>query len=157
MAAAGAYIFSVTATAMLCAMLNALLQGCSVQKYVKLVCSVVLFSVVIHPLASWSDLEKIEFSIPRFPEGNSLVSGSIADSQNAMADIIKQNTQTYIEDKAACTGLEVQAEVVLSRDSIPVPTAVTLYGSAAPYLKLKLEEILQEELNIAKENLVWIG
>ena len=45
----------------------------------------------------------------------------------------------------------------MSRDSIPVPTAVTLYGSAAPYLKLKLEEILQEELNIAKENLVWIG
>lgn len=157
MAAVGAYIFSVAATALLCGMVSSLLQGCSVQKYAKFVCGMVLFAVVLRPIASVGSLKKLDIPIPSFPEGEALVSDSVYGSQKAVADIIKQNTRTYIEDKAAHLGLEIRAEVTLSDDTLPIPATVTLYGTASPYLKLRLEEILQEELNIAKENLIWTG
>lgn len=157
MAAVGAYIFSVAATALLCGMITSLLQNCSVQKIAKFICGMILLTVVLRPVSSLGSLNKLEIPIPSFPEGQDLITSSVNGSQKAITEIIKQNTQAYIVDKAAELGLEIRAEVVLSNDALALPVAVTLYGNASPYLKLSLQEIIQEELNIAKENQVWTG
>ena len=60
-------------------------------------------------------------------------------------------------DKAAAMGLELTARVGLSSDDPPVPVCVEITGAVSPYMKLRLEEMILEGLNIAKENQVWIG
>ena len=54
-------------------------------------------------------------------------------------------------------GAAVTVEVTLSQDDPPVPEYVEIFGEISPYIKLRLEELIQEELNIAKENQRWTG
>jgi len=156
-AAIGEYIFSVSAVSLLCGIVCGILKDCSAIKPVKLVCSLILLFAVLRPVTRWDHFADFGFSIPDFPVEESIVSQGANAYQNAAAEIIKQNTQAYIVDKAAALGLEITAEVILSSEYPPVPEGVILSGAVSPYLKLRLEELIQEELNIAKENQVWTG
>lgn len=157
MAAIGEYIFSVSAVSLLCGIVCGILKDCSAIKPVKLICSLILLLTVLRPVTKWNHLTDFRFSIPDFPVGESIVSQGAKAYQDAASEIIKQSTQAYIVDKAASLGLEITAEVILSGDYPPVPEGVILSGAVSPYLKLRLEELIQEELNIAKENQVWTG
>ena len=59
-------------------------------------------------------------------------------------------------DKAASLDATVTAEVILSGGDIPVPTQITLVGSVDAAAKTRLEQIILQDLGIAKENQLWI-
>ena len=157
MGAVGAYIFSVSAAALLCGMVSGLLEGCCIQKYAQFICALILLVMVLRPITSCGNADITKMPELTFPDGESLISDSIYHANQSMKDIIKQETQAYIVDKASLLGLDIQVEVILSDESVPVPWMVTLSGKASPYSRLKLEQIIQEELNISKENLTWNG
>ena len=68
---------------------------------------------------------------------------------------IKQQTESYILDKAAAMNTELTVEVTLSNDDLPVPCGVSLTGRVSPYVKHRLSELLESDLGISKENQVW--
>ena len=76
-------------------------------------------------------------------------------TKEAIAAGIKSRTQAYILDKAMALELQLQVEVVLSEDEIPVPEEVRLAGKASPYAKARLQQIIKEDLGIDKEHLIW--
>lgn len=78
-------------------------------------------------------------------------------AKQATNEIIKQNIETYIMDKARELGADVIVEVVLHDDTLFEPVSVTMKGAISPYAKRKLEEIMISELGILKENQRWIG
>lgn len=76
---------------------------------------------------------------------------------DARREIIKTETEAYILDKASSYNLQLQVEVSLSEEDLPVPEFVCLMGSAAPYAKSCLQREIAEELDIPKERQLWIG
>ena len=76
-------------------------------------------------------------------------------SAKAMDEIIIEQTTAYILDKAAALKISPEVDVILSDDNRHVPYAVVLSGDASPYAKQKLQQIIAEELCIAKEHQTW--
>jgi len=156
MAALGEYIVSVAVTALLTGIISGFLKGTSGEKIVRLICNLVLLLAVLRPVMQWN-MRKMPDAAFFFPDGSRLVLDGRGSSRNALEDIIKQKSEAYILDKAAAMGLEITAKVGLSSDDPPVPVWVEISGTVSPYMKLRLEEMILEDLNISKENQVWTG
>jgi len=157
MADLGEYIFSVAATALICGIVNGILKDCSAGKLTRMICGLVLMLSVLRPIMKWNAENLSEAVFPQLSDGSRFVSQGELTAQNTIADIIKQETEAYIVDKAAAMGLAVSVQVTVSSNHPPVPVFVEITGSASPYMKLRLEEMIQEDLNISKENQVWTG
>ena len=149
------YILSVILAAMICGIAVSMVSSQSGKAWIRLLCGLILTSTVIKPLSSVSNLDISIFDREIWSEGEAISAQGEKQAQDSMAAIIKERCEAYILDKANELGVSVMAEVTLSRDSIPVPVSVTLSGSVSPYLRLKLESIIQEDMGITKENLRW--
>lgn len=76
-------------------------------------------------------------------------------TREAYRQSITQELQTYIEDKASRLGMEIKAEVAVSPEGLP--RRVVLYGKGTLSAGTELSSWLQRELDIPKENQLWIG
>ena len=157
MNAVGAYIVSVSATSLICGIAGSLMKDCSGAKAVKMVCNLILMLAILRPVVNWRNIETLDFSDLMLPDARQYVEEGEHTSTNAAMDIIKQQTEAYIVDKAAAMGAAVTARVTLEEGEIPVPVLAEITGKVSPYIKLRLEEMIQEDLNITKENQIWIG
>lgn len=76
---------------------------------------------------------------------------------DAMGEIIKEQTEAYILDKANSYGATVCVSVEVSEDPVPIPVSACLEGNVTPYAKWQLQRMLESDLGIPKENQQWIG
>ena len=88
-------------------------------------------------------------------DAEQVVAEGQANYRKELSRCIKERVQTYILDKGAQLGLSLSVEVELSDDPIPKPLRVRLRGDVSPYAKGRLQQILQEDLGIRKENQIW--
>lgn len=156
MAALCQYVFSVTAAAIICGIVMSITQKSSIQPILKLVCGMFLAFTVVKPVTQIDLAELMEVSLPYSQDAVQAADLGENSSQEAMAAIIKDETEAYILDKAAALNVSLEVEVTLDGDP-PVPTAVRLSGEVSPYAKQQLEQILYEDLGISKENQQWTG
>ena len=88
-------------------------------------------------------------------DGQAAVSEGTDLAADAVRSYIKTHTEAYILDKAEQYGASLEAEVILGEDDLPV--SVRLAGRISPYGKLRLQELLETELGIGREEQIWIG
>ncbi len=150
------YTISLILTALLCGMLPGILSKGTARELIQMTCGLVLVLAAIGPLRSGSwDLWEAEIALSQ--DGGGMTAQGEAQARDAMADIIKRETQAYILDKAAQLGAEVSVELVLSESTPPLPAAVCISGAVSSSAREQLETIICTELGIAKENLTWTG
>lgn len=77
-------------------------------------------------------------------------------SRESLRESIKQNSEAYILDKAQALHIDMEVEVTVSSDDIPIPVAVRLSGAVSPYAKQHLKNIIKENLGIDEEHQIWI-
>ena len=157
MTAIARYVLSVICTAALCGFVQVFFHKSGyLTSLMKLITGLVLSIVVLSPVVNIDtlDLNKMFEHLPEFSQT------TIADGQEkaaaAMRDIIKERTQTYILQQAEVLGINITAEVTVSQEDIPQPSAVVIIGNTSPYARKKLESILMTDLGIAEENQIWI-
>ena len=150
------YLISVIAAAMICAIVTRLVgEKGSVGTLTKLVAGLFLSFTLIKPIAS------LEFSnlMGWTDEYEHNAAGMVADGENlrskALSELIKQQTEEYILDKAQALDASLEVEVTLTQDEIPIPVKVRLSGKVSPYAKGRLQDIIKQDLGIEKENQVW--
>ena len=84
---------------------------------------------------------------------------AIESGQNMAAESltasIKAQTESYILEKAKTLDMQIRVEVKMSNDQIPVPCSVTLTGSASPYAKKQMTNMIVNDLGITEENQKW--
>lgn len=122
------------------------------KELVKLLSGLFLTITVICPM--------LKFDIPDITEYFQSYSQEAAYSsgigeklaEEAMAEIIKEESEAYILDKAADFHADLSVEVSVKE---MYPVAVILEGSISPYAKSQLEAILENDLGITKENQLW--
>lgn len=152
------YILQLCAVALLCSVVLRLARGSgAVKTMIKLLCGVILAYSVIQPVKQLQ-LPDLEQYTAQFREEAEQAACQGKDAAvNALIESISEGTETYILEKAKALNLDMVVEVELSDDEIPVPVAVTLTGNTAPYAKTVLEKTIEQELNIPKENQIWIS
>lgn len=150
------YVLSVVATALICGVVPGLLHSGSARELVKLVCGLLLTITVIAPLRGY-DIAELDLGDVFSELGSTAVNTGTEMSRSAMADIIKAEAEAYVLDKAAEMDLDVSVEIRLSGGDTPIPEVAVIRGAASPYARERLQDILQTQLGIAKENQQWTG
>lgn len=158
MEALSRYILSVIAGAFIVSILDSILDKKSgAGALMRLLGGIFIVFTIISPIV------RLDFSgIADYFEEYSLEGESAAAWGESLADetyrgIIKSRTEAYILDKADELGAVLTVEVTLSDDETPVPEEAALRGKISPYARTQLQQMMEAELGIAKENQLWIG
>lgn len=156
-AAVRGYLLSITAAALLLALVQALLPQGAVRRTAAMVGGLLILLTVLSPLAKL-DYDSLAKSIAQLQmETETMRTGIEVGSRDLMAGIIKQRCETYILDKAEQMGLELRVEITVSSGAdYPYPTAVTLQGTAAERQKQMLTAYIVENLGIPAAQQEWI-
>ena len=75
---------------------------------------------------------------------------------NAMSEIIKQQSESYILDKATAIGADIQVQIQMTESNPPVPKEVILSGNISPYDKKVISQYITMNFGISEENQQWI-
>lgn len=151
------YILSVVAAALVCSLVSCVMPQGKARQLLRLLCGAVLTTVVLGPLMGIDNISLSDFLEQWEVDAAYYTAQGEQMTQDALAESIKGQTEAYILDKADALGAAIQAEVTLNQSDPPVPVSVTLTGEASPYVRSRLEAILESDLGIAKENLKWTG
>lgn len=121
----------------------------------KLICGLFLAYTVLSPISRVDFSNLPDFSLGYMGDAEDAAAMGENLARDSMADIIKEETEAYILDKAADLHANLHVEVTVGEDNLP--TAVTLSGEASPYARRQIQAIIANDLGIAKENQKWIG
>jgi len=148
------YILSVICASVICAVVSDIAEkrGASA-RILKLICGVFLSFSVIRPVTEVKLEEFTLFTADIAADAFSVSDLGQSRSYNEMAAIITGEITAYILDKASEFTQALQVDVELDENLIPV--RVVLFGSISPGGKLQLEEIIEKDLGIAKEDQIW--
>lgn len=151
------YFISIIAATIICSIVTGLVGNKStVGSITKLLTGLFLIITVISPLTKLNINSVTKFFSDFSTDASEIVTQSEDAVQSEMTAIIKSQTEAYILDKASIMGLDIDIQVTMSESLPSVPETVVIKGSIAPYSKQQLEQILCNDLGIAKENQHWI-
>ncbi len=154
----GSYIISVTAAAIALGILSSIGNGKGGENaLLRLVGGIFMLIVVIQPAVNF-----------RFDGLESFVNQTLLDAElaaqegeemasDAMCDIIKAETESYILDKACSYDVVLDVDVSVGEDGIHIPDSVTILGSCPASIQELLSEVISTDLGIPKERQRWIG
>ncbi len=158
MEALRSYFLSVTAAALLCGILNALVQDkTGAGKMVKLICGLFLAFTVIRPVANIQIEEMALLTEDISRQAQEAADAGEEFAQDAMQSRIKEEVEAYILDKANSMHLELEVEVTVGGDTQLLPESVCITGSISGSAKRELQSMIEDDLGIAKENQIWMG
>lgn len=151
-----AYLIRVTAAAILGAVIRRLAPsggaGRAARLGAGLLVLVTAFGPIasIHPATATQDLVRRSYGDPL----NTTEFGKTVNDM--MTELITEQTEAYILDKARELGLTLTAEVTAQvEDTYPVPYSVRLCGSPTASQKAALTEVIEADLKIPKERQEW--
>lgn len=150
------YILSIVCVCMLCFMLQTLFSGNPhMTPLIKMITGLVLSLTVLMPFFSNRLLEfDIEMKDIASESEAAVTSGELA-ARESMSAIIKEKTESYILEKANTLGMDIQAEVTLTEEDLPLPYKVAITGTVTPYARKQMGEYLQQNIGIPEENQIW--
>lgn len=150
------YLLSVTAAAIVCSIINRVIgKTGTYAAIVKLITGLFLVFTVISPFAKLQITDLPAYMDSLTVDADLVVKDGQQTARDAVREIIKAEAEAYILDKAAALDLTVEAEVIVSDTDIPQPCAVTLRGSASPYAKQRLQQLIANDLGIPEEKQTW--
>ncbi len=152
----GQYLLSVIATTLIVSISNVLIEKKgAVGSALKLVTGLVLATVIVSPWADFhiDDLEHLYFNAES-EAAHHIQEGQTAARSEISAYII-EHTQAYILDKASILGLDISAVVILTNNSRQSIDSIKITGTASPYARTRLTQLICEDLGITEERLIW--
>lgn len=151
------YAVSIIATTLICSAVSSLLQNSAAKGVVRMVIGMILTVSIVSPLLQLEISISDVFDSLVVDGANAASTAGENLSREALRAIIKEDTEAYIQDKAADLNAEITAEVILNHGDPPIPEKAVISGRISPYAKQQLQEILHTQLGIAKESLEWTG
>ena len=149
------FILSITACAVICSIVKAFIPKSSAYHgVVSIVAGLILLLSAIKPILHVESLDLSAYSDGWEAESNLYTQSGQASASEAMISIIKQQTESYILDKAADLEANITASVTLDPDNM-IPAAVTILGDVSPYAREALCIYMEDSLGIPRENQIW--
>lgn len=150
-----AYILSVTAAAILCALVCTLAgKGNTLSTLIRLLSGIVLAAVVVSPLVDSSSINLKQFLHQLDLDAADAVNAGITISKEQTSVRIRDSLEAYILDKAEELSADISVELTLAEDTLE-PIEVTLEGNISPFAKNELETMIRQDLGIPREAVKW--
>lgn len=148
------YILSVVCTAILSGIIMLLFdKNMPVIGVLKLVFSIVMTVTILRPVLS----ENLFFQDGLFEMVSEDSSGIVSEGRDIAAsmhrEIISEQIQAYILDKAEMLNMDLSVDVKLQDDNLP--ESICMSGYVSPYAKKQLEQYITTQLGVRKECLTW--
>ena len=154
----GQYILSVGLASLLVAVIGEFSdRKSSTGTVIRMLCGLFLAFTAISPVADLNIEILDAFSRELDGDAASVVSVGRELRAESMQELIRQETEAYILDKARVLGCEIEATVSVGDGEIPVPESVLITGDISTSARRELEKLLEQDLGISKENQQWIG
>lgn len=150
------YLLSIFAASIICSIIIKLTKRQQVMSgIIKVIAAVFLSVTIFSPLLDLN-LDS-HFSLPDRLSINAeeIISAAQTDIKNQTEEIIIDQTKSYILEKAALYGADLDVSIKLNSDT-RMPASVTLYGVVAPVTKQRIQQLLVEELGIPEGDQIWI-
>ena len=152
-----AYLLTVAAAAGLFSLTVAVLPAGRVRKTAQFTGALLLILTVLAPIIRLDSADLAKAIAKIQIDTGTLQSDAKRNDRELMAQLIKEECQTYILDKAAELGISVTAEVTLSEGSeYPYPVSVILRGSPWEQARKRLSSIIECDLGIPPDRQEWI-
>lgn len=149
------YIAQAVAAALLCGIIVSMTKHSSGGSIVRMLCGVFMTIVLIRPLAG-TNVSFLESILPDITgDAEAVASEGAAAAEDIRREYIKQRVQAYILSRAKTMEADIQANVSLDEDCVPV--SVSIAGRISPLSRSRLTQIIASELGIPKERQEWIG
>lgn len=149
------YIAQAVAAALLCGIIVSMTKHSSGGSIVRMLCGVFMTIVLIRPLAG-TNVSFLESILPDITgDAEAVASDGAAAAEDIRREYIKQRVQAYILSRAKTMEADIQANVSLDEDCVPV--SVSIAGRISPLSRSRLTQIIASELGIPKERQEWIG
>lgn len=150
------YLLSVLGAAMVCSVLRQFMAGKGPGYSLgKMLCGLFLLFTLLSPLAKFQWKFSLDSLEDIRQEGQQIADVGAEKTESALRSSISQQTKAYILDKAASFDADLAVTVTLSDAQIPVPVKVTISGAVSPYGKAQLQAMIERDLGIAKEDIIW--
>ena len=150
------YILSVAVVGILCGIVRKLIDKKGIPGMLgKSLTGLAITITILSPLTNFSlgSLNKIKFEYQEV--GEKAVRAGEEIMHEALGESISEYSETYIFNKAKEMGVQLEVEVYVSNDVYPVPKKVRISGSISPYVKKRLQQIIEEDLGVMEENQEW--
>ena len=146
------WILSVTVSAIVIAVAEALMPPGAVKKVGKLTGGLILVLGILQPLVTM-DYEDLYDMVTALP------AGAIAqeDQYEAKKGIIEEDLEAYIVDKGEALGADCTAQVTCTpgEGEVPVPTQATVTGNLTPAQQEAMSRYLEQELGIPSQGQIF--
>lgn len=151
------YILSVVCAAILCAILSGISgEKGSTAPIRKLIYGIFLCFTVISALGQFHLTDLLE------PLGDirqeALATSAIGQAlyQESLTQVITEQTEAYILDKAQSLRLQIRVQLKLEEETLH-PASVSIIANVSPSAKEEMEHWLCRELGLTKEDITWIS
>lgn len=150
------YLLSVIIAAMISGIVLRLVKGNrTFRSIVKVLCGLFVAYTAIKPIPMLNLSGLSTFVSQYSADAKKVVQSGTDMSTNVLRESIKEQSQAYILDKAKILKADLQVEVELTEDDIPIPKRVSITGKVSPYAREKLSAIIKRDLGIDMEYQVW--
>ena len=150
------YLLSLICAALLCSIVTALCaRSGKLTTVIRFLTGIYMSVALCQPLLALTPASFV-ISLPYVDSASNLVDEAQQTATTELRRVIKEKTQAYILDKACAMGAQIKADITLCKDDPPLPEAVCISGSIAPYAKQQLSAYMAEQLGIPKEAQQWM-
>lgn len=150
------YLLSICGAAFICAVINGFWSKKSYGALGKLMTGLFLALSILQPLSK-ADIQIQNDYFLRFDhESQKAIQAGKEESISALCELIKENTAAYILQRAQSLHVQITVDVAVAQGDVPIPEMVYITGNIAPYAKQQLQEMIENDLGIPKENQIWI-
>lgn len=155
MEALGQYVLHLVVAAIFCAVVKALAgKKGTAAGAVQMLCGVFLLLTLVKPLVG---IRIGDFSTEFWrDQADAAVAAGTSTAEESLRQLIKDKTEAYILDKARLFGGELTVEVSLDSSDLPAPKSVEISGKISPYGKMRLQQVIRDDLGIPAEAQLWI-
>lgn len=156
MSAIREYLLTITAAALICAIVRKLLDGKGTPAAIgKLLTGLCMTLTVLSPLAGFTGGSMDRLVLDLEEKGKRYVTEGENYSKKALQESMIAGIEAYILEEAENLGAALQVDVSLTENDCPAPNKVYIRGDISPTGKKKMQRWLYETLGIAEENQIW--
>ena len=157
MSAVGQYIYTVIASAILTSILFSILpENSAITACVKMSVSIFMILIILSPLLKTQLGNIIQYFENIETNSSHIIAQAQAATNDEIRQVIKEQAESYILDKAVALGVDIQVNLTLSSGNSYVPKQVTISGAVSPLIRQHLTTLIAEDLGIPEESQTWI-
>lgn len=150
------YILSLIGAALICSVVKNLIGSSSTSReVVRVVCGVFMAITALSPIVKIEIPDLTSYIQPFFSTATVISNNAVESSREDMAVIIKEETRSYILEKANSHNMDIDVEVDLDEEKL-IPDGITITGSISPYDKALLSDFIRKTFDIPEGQQQWM-